>query len=230
MDRIDKALKALKKGEFILLHDSNKRENETDLVIAAEFVTSENVERMRLEAGGLICVALEKELWGKVGLPFMTDIQNLAREKFPVLNSLTPDDIPYDEKSSFSITINHRKTFTGITDEDRALTIREVGKFFQKAGENLQKEFGRNFRSPGHVPLLLSSGLENREGHTELATALLELADLTPVAAICEMLDSESHKALSKEKALQYSRERKMVFLDAKEVKERYLSSGSDNL
>lgn len=221
---IEEALNSLRNGNFVLVHDSDSRENETDFIIAAEFIMPEHIARMRQDGGGLICVAIGKELSEQIDLPFLVDIERSSAEKFKILEFTNPDDIPYDEKSSFSISINHRKTFTGITDGDRALTIKKLAEFLKDldSKENPTEEFGGEFRSPGHVFLLRSSGVENREGHTELSTALLEMAGLTPVAAICEIMDSVTHKALSREKALKYANKNEIPLLDAGEVKETY--------
>jgi len=218
---IEEALNSLRNGNFVLIHDSDSRENETDFVIAAEFITPEHIAQMRRDGGGLICVAIGKELAEEVDLPFLVDVERQSAEKFKLLEFTTPNDIPYDEKSSFSISVNHRKTFTGITDEDRALTISKLAEFFKNLSskENPIKEFGEEFRSPGHVFLLRSSGIDDREGHTELSAALLDMAGLTPVAAICEMMDSESHKALSGEKTLEYANKNGIPLLDTGDVK-----------
>ena len=226
-----KTLEELRKGNFVLIHDSDKRENETDMVMAAEFVRAEDIAQMRKDGGGLICIAVERGIAEKLELPFMSDILSLGSDEFPVLRYLKADDIPYDKKSSFSISINYRGTFTGITDTDRALTIREFGKFCRKFcrrlnnlnnKDNLQREFGSKFRTPGHVNLLISSGLENREGHTELSTALMKIAGLTPVAAICEMMDSKTHKALSRKDTILYAKKNNLKFLETNEIKDAY--------
>jgi len=222
MNKINNAIKELRKGNFILIHDSDGRENETDLVVAAEFVTPGHIAKMRMNGGGLICMAIDRDISERLGLPFMVDIYQSTDNKFPLLKYLTPDDIPYDDRSSFSISINHRETFTGIPDRDRALTIRRFGEFCKKLPDDARIEFGRKFRSPGHVRLLISSGIENREGHTELSTALLKMAGLTPVAAICEMLDSNTHRALSREDAIRYAKKHNLTFLEANDVKEAY--------
>lgn len=225
MQKIDSAITALKKGKFVLIHDSNSRENEIDLVIASEFVAPACVAQMRKDAGGLICLAVGREIANEIGLPFLADVEKFGDNRFPVLNYIKADDIPYDEKSSFSISINHRDTFTGITDMDRALTIREFGRFCKNLPEDTQREFGLRFRSPGHVPLLISSGLKNREGHTELSTALLKMAKLVPVAAICEMLDDSEFGALSTKKAVKYAEKHNLILIEADEIKERWQES-----
>jgi len=213
MKLIERALKDLKKGKFVLIHDSTSRENEVDLTIACEKVKPSDVARMRVDGGGLICIAISREIAKNIGLPFIQDVYKKSGMK--VFKALKADDIPYDEKSSFSLTVNHRKTFTGITDKDRALTIREFAKLAQRPS---LENFGRNFRTPGHVHTLISSGIENRRGHTELSTALLELAGLTPVATICEMMDSKTKKALSLSKARKYARKNKLTLINTNEI------------
>jgi 3,4-dihydroxy 2-butanone 4-phosphate synthase len=217
---VEDAVKSLLAGNIVLLHDSEGRENETDMVAAAQHVTPSHIARMRVDAGGLICVAISKELSESIKLPFTSDIHASAKKDFPLLGYLTPDDIPYDEKSSFAVWVNHRKTFTGITDVDRALTVRKLAEILPKKPS--MREFGRQFRSPGHVPLLRGSELENREGHTELSVALMKLARVTPAACICEMMDAVTHKALSGEKVWAYAKKNKLVYLEASQVKEAW--------
>ncbi|MBN2014502.1 MAG: 3,4-dihydroxy-2-butanone-4-phosphate synthase [Candidatus Altiarchaeota archaeon] len=222
MSRLDDALEDLRRGRFVLVHDFESREDEIDLVVAAEFVKPKHVARMRTDAGGLICLAVDGELAEKIGLPFMVDVYRSTMDNFPLLTHLMPNDIKYDNRSSFSLTINHRKTYTGIPDIDRALTIQELGAFCRNLPENTGEAFGEKFRSPGHVHLLISSDLKNRLGHTELSTALLRMAGLTPVAAICEMLDSWTHHALLKTAAIKYAKEHNLILLDGNEVKKAY--------
>jgi len=219
MSNIDKAIDALRKGRFILMHDFDNREGETDLVISAEFVTPEKVKVMRKDGGGLICIAIGKELSKKLGLPLMTDIHKASKNKYPVLSHLKEKGLKYDTRSSFSVTIDHRDTFTGISDKERAFTIREFGLLCKKNPNPM--DFGRKFMSPGHVYLLVSSGLRKRQGHTELSAELMELAGLIPTIVICEMLDDKTHKSLSKKKALEYAKKHNLVFVDGDEIRLR---------
>ncbi len=219
--KIKRAISELRNGRFVLIHDNKFRENETDLMVAAEFITPEHISKMRSDGGGLICVSIDKELAKKINLPFMADVLKISSYKYTLLNYTAPYDIPYDEKSSFSISVNHRDTFTGITDNDRALTIRKLAEFFK--GNPTEKKFGKDFRSPGHVQLLISSGIENRGGHTELATTLLRIANLTPVACICEMLDSKTHNALPVEDVRRYADLHDMTLLEGGEIKNFYM-------
>jgi len=215
------ALEDLRAGKFVLVHDAASRENEVDMVIAAEAVEPKHVAVMRRDAGGLICVTLHPRIADNLGLPHLTEVYEKASPHFGVLSLTTPDDLPYGERSAFSLAVNHRRTFTGITDFDRALTIRELGKFGAKAlNGSMVEEFGRNFRSPGHVPLLRAAGglLAERRGHTELVVALAELAGITPVVAICEMLDGQTGRALSLEAASEYASGRGLWCLRGEEI------------
>lgn len=218
---VEQAVKALNTGKFVLLHDSVGRENEVDMLIAAEFVGAPQVATMRREAGGLICVALHPTIAENFGLPYLTEVYDVASSKFDVLANTRPNDIPYDERSAFSLAVNHRRTFTGITDIDRALTIRELGNMGAQALDgSVVEEFGRNFRSPGHVPLLRAADglLDERQGHTELSVILAELAGVTPVVAVCEMLDARTGRALSKEEAAEYGKKHGLVLLDGSDI------------
>jgi 3,4-dihydroxy 2-butanone 4-phosphate synthase len=219
------AFKSLRRGDFVLIHDAANREDETDLVVLAEKVEPCHVAQMRMDAGGLICVALHPNIAKNIGLPYMTEVYGVAARSFKVLAATEPDDIPYDERSAFSISVNHRKTYTGVTDVDRALTIKELGLVGKKAMvKRMMAELGRSFRSPGHVPLLRAvDGLVmKRQGHTELACALAEMAGATPVLAICEMLDSRTSKALRVKDSIKYAEERGLVHLDGFELVNEY--------
>ena len=100
---LDKALKAFKNGDFVLVFDDDDREGEVDMIIASEFVTPKSVATMRNDAGGLICNCLHSDFCDEIKLPFMVDIMKAASEKYPDLSKLAPTDIPYDERSSFSM-------------------------------------------------------------------------------------------------------------------------------
>jgi len=218
---IQEALKSLRKGEMVLVFDADNRERETDMIVAAEHITPEHIKVMRNDAGGLICVPVSHENSEKLGIPYMTDVMNEASEAFPVLGKLSPYDIPYDEKSAFSITVNHRKTFTGITDNDRALTIRELADICR---DERHSEFGDLFRSPGHVTLLRATDghVTRRKGHTEMSIALMEMAGLTGVAVCCEMMDDRTGNSLPTEDAMRYAREHDLIFMSGADLIESY--------
>jgi 3,4-dihydroxy 2-butanone 4-phosphate synthase len=226
-DKIKSAIEALKQGKSILIYDADGREEETDMVIASKFITPDVIRMLRKDGGGLICTTMDHRTREKLGLPYLSEVFSEMGNKYQVLHGLIPNDIPYDEISSFSVTINHRETFTGITDCDRALTISEFTKLIEETNgsENghAQKLFGERFRAPGHIHLLNSTKelLKARKGHTELATAMVKMAELPPSATICEMMGDDC-KALNKESAKEYADKNGLIFLEGFEVIEAW--------
>jgi 3,4-dihydroxy 2-butanone 4-phosphate synthase len=221
--KVPDAIAALRRGEFVLVYDGDGREAETDLTLASEFVTPAAVRALRKEAGGFICMTLSGEVQRRIGLPFMTEVLRRAGSTYPVLEVVSEEDFKYDRHSAFSIAVNHRDTFTGITDLDRAKTIVRLAAIAKEAvkRENgwAAHAFAAEFRSPGHVPLLNAAEplLEARRGHTELTTALMIMAGLAPTATICEMM-ADDGRALSKEDAKAYARARNLAFLEGQDI------------
>ncbi len=223
MDDLVRALESLRQGKFILVYDGDGREEETDLTIASQFVTPAAVRTLRKEAGGLICVTLSGDVHQKIGLPLMADVLRDAGRTFPILEAVSAESLKYDRRSTFSLTVNHKDTFTGITDKDRALTIARLAAV---AGEAVKREngwaahtFAEEFRSPGHVPVLNADEplLAARRGHTELTTALTVMAGLTPSATICEMM-ADDDRARTRNDAKTYARDHNLVFLEGQDV------------
>lgn len=223
IDNISKALTDLQHGKFVLVYDSENREGETDFVMASQFVTAESIKRMRQDGGGLIFLMTSMEIADRLQLPFLADMYEHISDRYPVLNDLAPNDIPYDTKSSFSLYINHRETFTGITDKDRSLTMQRFADIIKKTdnidSKSAVREFGKEFRSPGHVPLCVASEdlLNKRRGHTELVVALLQMAELIPAGSGCEILGNNG-RALSKLDAKNYANKNNFIFLEGKEI------------
>ncbi|MFQ5941702.1 MAG: 3,4-dihydroxy-2-butanone-4-phosphate synthase [Nitrososphaerales archaeon] len=222
MSNLTEAIDSLRKGEFVLLHDSQRRENEIDMIIPAEFVTPLRVARLRRDAGGLLCLAVRHDIAKRLGLLYMHDILHKLRDASPTLANLANGKSPYGDKPAFSIAINHKETYTGITDSDRALTIAQMARICSNSlnGFDVRQDFISTFRAPGHVPILIASeGLLNeRLGHTELAVYLTQLAGLTPATVICEMLDGLTYKALSVDRALDYCRENHFVVVEGSDL------------
>ncbi|MFQ5970185.1 MAG: 3,4-dihydroxy-2-butanone-4-phosphate synthase [Nitrososphaerales archaeon] len=217
------AINALRSGEFVLLHDSESRENEVDMVVAAQFVTPSHIARMRRDAGGLLCLAVRHDIANKLRLLYVHDMMHMLANVNPALSELANGKAPYGDKPAFSIAINHKQTYTGITDHDRAITIAEMAKVCSKAlnGSDALQDFVSMFRAPGHVPILIASEglLSERLGHTELAVYLTQLAGLTPAVAICEMLDGSTYKALSTDRATHYSKENNIIVVEGSDLK-----------
>lgn len=227
MTSVPLALEALRSGRFVLVYDAEGREEETDLAIASEFATPEAIRTLRKDAGGWICTTVPPDARTKFDLPYLADVLQASADDYPVLRDLVPSSLPYDRRSAFGITISHRDTYTGVTDVDRARTI---GRFAELAREARQRENGwareafvREFRAPGHVALLNPAPrlLDERTGHTELATALLLMAGLTPSATLCEMLGDDG-RALRKADAKRYAEARALVFLEGREILEAW--------
>ncbi len=214
---LENGLQSLKRGEFVLLFDSAGRENEIDMVVAAEFVTPEHVARMRQHAGGLLCIAIDNTLANSLDLRYMHEI--LAESKI-TNKEMIMGLAPYGDYPTFSISINHYQTYTGITDNDRSLTIREMASIYSV--DNQKKKFVSSFKTPGHIPLLIASNglLNTRQGHTEMSVYLAQIAGLTPVTAICEMMDAETYSALSIDKAEKYAKQNGIPLIDGKELLE----------
>ncbi len=212
---LESGLESLKRGEFVLLFDSAGRENEIDMVVAAEFVTPEHVARMRQHAGGLLCIAIDYNFANSLELKYMHEIlaESTISNKEMIMGLA-----PYGDHPTFSISVNHYQTYTGITDKDRSLTIREMANIFTV--ENKKKKFVSSFKTPGHVPLLIASKglLAKRQGHTEMSVYLTQIAGLTPVTAICEMMDAETYTALSIDKAEKYAKQNAIPLIDGKEL------------
>ena len=221
MDSVEGAITALRKGRFVLVHDEMGREDEIDMVIAAEQINPDHISTFRRIAGGLICLAVANEIAVKLGLVYMHEIiQDLSRVN-PVFKKLTSGRSPYGDNPSFSISVNHRDTYTGITDFDRALTIMKMAEVCKKIDSTGVDEFSNNFRAPGHVPILIASKglLYGRTGHTELCVYLMNIAGLVPAVAICEMLDSTTHRALSIKKAKKYAIKNNIPLLESIQLK-----------
>ncbi len=216
-------MKSIAKGEIVLIYDSDGREEETDMCCASEKVIPDHIRTFRKDGGGLICTTVSHIDAERLGLPFMTDIHEVAKGHFPLLEKLDPNDIPYDSKSSFSLTINHRNTRTGIPDNDRAMTIVKLAGVLNLKDENLRDAMGKNFRSPGHVHLLRSARglLKSRQGHTELATALVKMAGVVPSATICEMMGDDG-EAMKRTDAMDYAEKNGFIFLDGSQIMEAF--------
>jgi 3,4-dihydroxy 2-butanone 4-phosphate synthase len=220
---LEKVKDSLRNGKMILLYDADDREGETDMVIPAQNTTPADVARMRCDGGGLICVAVHGAASDRLGLPFMSELlKSVSMNGHNSLRSLVEKkgDIPYDSRSSFSLWVNHRNTFTGITDNDRAFTINKVGEMVEKVMKGEKLDFGREFRSPGHVALLRAASglLDERRGQTELSIQLALMSGITPSMVVCEMLDGCTGKALSKEDARKYAMRHNMPFIEGKNI------------
>lgn len=169
--KIEDAIADLKIGKFVIVIDDKNRENEADLVLAAQKVTPQNINFMIKRAGGLICVPMSGNRLDELKLPLMAKINT----EFT--------------KCAFTVSVDAIKgTTTGISAFDRAKTIKAL--IYKKTKpEDLAK--------PGHVfPLRCDEdGLNKRRGHTEAAIELTNKAGLYPAAVICEIIGESGRMA-----------------------------------
>ena len=223
---LERATRSLAAGEPVLLFDAPDREGETDLVFLSETVTPELVRLARKDAGGLVCTAISEELRQRLDLPFYSELLALAKREYPDVARLA-EQPRYDRRSAFGITVNHRRNFTGVPDNDRALTIRTVGEIARAAPRlgdaELKRRFLDAFISPGHVYLLYSAPglLAERKGHTELAISLARMAGLSESVTVCEML-GDSGGARSPDAARLYAESHGWAFLEGRTVLEAW--------
>ncbi len=160
---IEEALDDLRAGKLILVTDDENRENEGDLICAAEFATTENVNFMAMHAKGLICMPMSEKYIKKLRLPQMVE------------------DNTDNHETAFTVSIDHISTTTGISAAERSVTAMKC------VDENAKPE---DFRRPGHMfPLLArKNGVLERNGHTEATVDLLRLAGLHECGLCCEIM------------------------------------------
>jgi 3,4-dihydroxy 2-butanone 4-phosphate synthase len=238
-DAILAAIKAFSQGLPVCLFDSEKREGETDLLFSAQFAQPSTMRQLRQDCGGLLFLAIGDEVGELYSLPFLQDLYTFPEltNKFQVLTHLITDDLKYDSRSAFTLSLNHRDTYTGITDLDRALTTRRFAEltnelFESKATMDEAKiALGKEFRTPGHIPVCRETkgGFSRRQGHTELAVGLARLSKTTPVVIGAEMLQQDGDNALSVEDARAWAMERSIPFLEGIDIIEALLNSGEDS-
>lgn len=170
-DTIEDALEDIRNGKMVVVVDDYDRENEGDLIMAAELVRPEDVNFITREARGMLCVAITGERASKLDLDFMVD-NNTGLHQTP-----------------FAVTIDYKHgTTTGISAFDRASTIRAVVDPATKP---------HDLARPGHIfPLIAKKGgVLRRAGHTEAAVDLARLAGLKPAGILCEIMDEDGNMA-----------------------------------
>ncbi|HEX6629565.1 MAG TPA: 3,4-dihydroxy-2-butanone-4-phosphate synthase, partial [Gemmatimonadaceae bacterium] len=169
---VEQALDDLRHGRFVLVADDEDRENEGDLICAAELITPEMVNFM-MKAKGMICLALTNERADQLGLAVMQEENTEAMR--------TAFTVSIDAAPRFGVT-------TGISAGDRATTIRVAVD---------PATVPADLHRPGHVHPLRArdGGVLQRVGHTEAAVDLARLAGLTPAGVICEVLNEDGTAA-----------------------------------
>ncbi|MFA6653158.1 MAG: 3,4-dihydroxy-2-butanone-4-phosphate synthase, partial [Candidatus Delongbacteria bacterium] len=169
--KVEELIDDIKHGKMIILLDDENRENEGDVVIAAEMATPEIVNFMTMNARGLICMPLTEEIAVKKNLYLMTDKNTESKH------------------TNFTVSVDYRiGTTTGISAFDRYKTIKAL------IDERTKPE---DLARPGHMfPLIArDGGVLVRAGHTEAAVDLASLAGLIPAGVICEIMNEDGSMA-----------------------------------
>ena len=184
---IEQALEDLRNGKVILVIDDPDRENEGDLICAAEFATTENVNLMASDAKGLICMPMSKELCEKLKL-----------------NQMVEENTD-NHSTAFTVSIDHVDTTTGISAVERSLTAMKT------VDDSAKPE---DFRRPGHMfPLeAREGGVLKRAGHTEATVDLVTLAGLKPAGLCCEIMREDGTMMRTTE-LIKFAEERNLTLI-----------------
>ena len=191
---IEEGLEALKKGGLVLVTDDPDRENEGDLICAAQYATTENVNFMATYGKGLICMPMTEEYVKKLQIPQMVP-QNTD-----------------NHETAFTVSIDHVSTTTGISAAERSVTAMKCVE------EGTKPE---DFRRPGHMfPLLAKkNGVLERNGHTEATVDLLRLAGLKTCGLCCEIMREDGTMMRTSELA-QMAEKWRIPFLTIKDLQD----------
>jgi 3,4-dihydroxy 2-butanone 4-phosphate synthase/GTP cyclohydrolase II len=187
---VAQAITDIAAGKMVIVADDDDRENEGDLICAAELVTPEMINFMIKRAGGLICLALSADRADQLDLPQMSDFNT------------------EEQRTAFTVSIDATPRFgvtTGISAQDRAKTIQVA-----VAPETVRSDL----RRPGHVfPLRArDGGVLQRVGHTEASVDLARLAGLTPAGVVCEILQ-EDGSAARRPQLEMFARQHRLTFI-----------------
>lgn len=168
--KIEEAISDIKRGKFVIVVDNEDRENEGDLVLAAEKATAHKINYMITHARGLVCMPIVKEKLEQLKIPPMVNHNEINR-------------------CMFTVSVDYKNgTTTGISPADRAATIKALVDAKTKP---------EDFIRPGHLfPLIYrEGGVLKRQGHTEASVDLAKLAGLYPAAVICEIINEDGTMA-----------------------------------
>ena len=193
-EAVEQAVRDLKKGMLVLVVDDEDRENEGDLICAAQFATTENVNFMASKAKGLICMPMRRELAQKLCLSPMVE------------------DNTDNHETAFTVSIDHKDTTTGISAEERGVTARMCVDDHALASD---------FRRPGHMfPLIArEKGVLERNGHTEATVDLMKLAGLKECGLCCEIMGDDGRMMRSEDLRI-FAAKHGLTYVTIKEIQE----------
>ena len=191
---IEEALKALKEGRIILVTDDPDRENEGDMICAAEIATQANINFMATYAKGLICTPMSAAVANRLGLP-------------PMVSENTDN-----HETAFTVSVDHIDTTTGISAAERSYTMMKCAQESTKPTD---------LRRPGHVfPLVARyGGVLVRNGHTEATVDLLRLAGMTECGVCCEIMDDDG-TMMRTPRLWEMARKYGLVFITIRELQD----------
>ena len=187
---VEEAIEEIRKGNMVVVVDDEDRENEGDLIVAAEKLTPEHVNFMATYAKGLICTPMEAE-----------DLDRL--EIFQMVSNNTDN-----HETAFTVSVDAVTTTTGISAYERCETVKRLIDPESKP---------ETFRRPGHVFPLRSvpGGVLRRAGHTETTTDLAKLAGLAPAGLCCEIMDDDGHM-MRTPRLIEFSKEHNLKLITVK--------------
>lgn len=189
---IEAAVDAFAKGQVVVVVDAEDRENEGDFICAAEKITPEIVNFMLTHGRGQVCMPILPDVAERLKLPLMVETNTAPLG------------------TRFTVPVDHRTSKTGITAQERAMTIRAIVDPRSQVSD---------FVRPGHLfPLVAKEGgVLRRAGHTEAAVDLARLAGLSPAGVLCEILDAEGSRA-NRELLLQIAAEHGLEIITIEEL------------
>lgn len=201
-DIISKAIAQLKLGKPVIVMDDDNRENEGDLIIPAEFMTSDMTTFFVNNTTGILCVSLENQRANKLGLGHIMSNNTDANK--------TPFGIPCD----------HKSCKTGVSSDERTTTIKHLAN-----NDAIESDFTR----PGHMQILISSpaGLFDRRGHTEASVELCRLAGVTRVASLAELVNRNG-TMMRYDDCVKFSIEHDLLLITIEQIK-KYIDDNLNN-
>lgn len=191
---IPDAIQDFKDGKFLIIMDDENRENEGDLVIAAEHITQEKMHFLVKVTTGIVCVPLIDNVLKNLNLPLMTNDEN---DKF---------------KTAFTISCDYAiGTTTGVSSHDRALTVLKLSDPTSKACD---------FVRPGHIfPLKARKNLiRDRRGHTEASLEMCKLASLRLASVISELVRDEDGLMMRLNDCIDFSKKHNIKLITIKQI------------
>src|SRR5579872_4248867 len=191
---IDKAVAAIAAGEIVIVVDDEDRENEGDLIMAAEHVTPGKIAFFVKHTSGLICAPVTEHRADELDLPLMVSANTEA------------------QRTAFTVTVDYRHgTTTGISAADRAATVRALIDPSARPSD---------FNRPGHIHVLRAKdgGVLKRAGHTEAAVDLARMAGLMPAGVLCELVTEDGLEMMRRPELEAFAEEHGLLVITIAEL------------